>query len=135
HGGIEFLTANQCMGCHAGLTGPLGPVGFVHTGESKGYGDPGVNVAPFGEWRWTPMGLAGRDPVFLAQLDSELAMIREQFGDDDETQTLAKTLVDTCLRCHSPMAHQHFHQLSEDGETLPLDHLTATTGHAAPETS
>ena len=28
-----------------------------------------------GEWRWSPMGLAGRDPVFYAQLECELAYI------------------------------------------------------------
>ena len=33
----------------------------------------GLNVSPYGEWRWSPMGLAGRDPVFHAQLESEMS--------------------------------------------------------------
>ena len=30
-----------------------------------------VNLSPYGEWRASPMGLAGRDPIFFAQLQSE----------------------------------------------------------------
>ena len=37
----------------------------------------GVNVSPYTEWRWSPMGLAGRDPIFFAQLESELAYLDE----------------------------------------------------------
>ena len=34
-------------------------------------GSSTVNISPYGEWRASPMGLAGRDPVFYAQLESE----------------------------------------------------------------
>ena len=34
---------------------------------------------PYGEWRWTPMGLAGRDPIFHAQLESEIELMRSDF--------------------------------------------------------
>ena len=37
-----------------------------------------VNVSPYGEWRWSPMGLAGRDPIFYAQLESELAYLKDR---------------------------------------------------------
>ena len=30
-----------------------------------------VNLSPYGTWRTSPMGLAGRDPIFFAQLASE----------------------------------------------------------------
>ena len=60
-----FVTSNQCMSCHAGLLEPFGPTMFVPTGESAEYGAPGVHLSPYGEWRWTPMGLAGRDPDFF----------------------------------------------------------------------
>ena len=36
----------------------------------------GANVSPYGEWRWSPMGLAGRDPIFFAQLESEFAFLK-----------------------------------------------------------
>lgn len=123
----DFATSNQCMNCHAGLTGPLGPVGFVHTTEDKGYGDPGLNVSPYGEWRWTPMGLAGRDPVFHAQLESELALIRNEFGSDGKAVELSETLVDTCLRCHAAMGHRHIHQSQNENASHSLDDLHAKT--------
>lgn len=126
----DFVTSNQCMNCHAGLTGPLGPVGFVHTDDSsKTYGGEGVNVSPYGEWRWTPMGLAGRDPVFYAQVESEIALIRQQFGEGDEAKSLTETLVDTCLRCHGAMGHL---QTSHSGG--PHGKLTLDDVHAKSET-
>ncbi len=30
-----------------------------------------TNLSPYGEWRYSMMGLAGRDPIFFAQLDTE----------------------------------------------------------------
>jgi hypothetical protein len=32
------------------------------------------NLSPYGEWSASLMGLAGRDPVFQAQLESEKAL-------------------------------------------------------------
>lgn len=122
-----LATSDQCMSCHAGVTGPFGPVGFVHTGESTGYGDPGLNISPYGEWRWTPMGLAGRDPVFYAQLESEVAMIQKQFGASGDAQKLADTLVDTCLRCHGALGHQQFHQNRDAADLLPLEDVTTVS--------
>lgn len=102
-----FLTSNQCMSCHAGITEPFGPTMFIPTGESAAYGDPGLHVSPYGEWRWTPMGLAGRDPVFYAQLESELAILREEF-DAETSDSLGKNLMKTCLGCHGAMGkRQH----------------------------
>ena len=36
-----------------------------------------VNVSPYGEWRWSPMGLAGRDPIFFAQLGQRDRLLEE----------------------------------------------------------
>src|SRR5262245_24453393 len=67
----QFLTSDQCMGCHSG--GTYGNV-MLYTGQKQADGStPTMNVSPFGEWRWSPMGLAGRDPIFYAQLESEIA--------------------------------------------------------------
>jgi hypothetical protein len=62
------------MNCHAGLLEPYGPTMFVPTGQSREYGAEGVHLSPYGEWQWTPMGLAGRDPIFYAQLESEIEL-------------------------------------------------------------
>ena len=80
--GQEFITSNQCMSCHAGLMKPYGPTMFVPTAKSDEYGAEGWNISPYGEWRWTPMGLAGRDPIFLAQLENERKMLEREFGED-----------------------------------------------------
>jgi hypothetical protein len=62
---------------------------------------PDVNVSPYGEWRWSPMGLAGRDPVFYSQLDRELAHLSEKPAKQQE-------LVNTCMTCHGAMGKRSF---------------------------
>ncbi len=91
-----FVTSSQCTGCHSGLTGAgLGPT-MVLTSTTS----PTINVSPYGEWRWTPMGLAGRDPVFYSQLDSELAYLKEHRGQQE--------VIDTCTQCHNAMGKRTF---------------------------
>lgn len=102
-----FITSNQCMSCHAGLAEPFGPTMFVPTGESASYGEPGLHVSPYGEWRWTPMGLAGRDPVFYAQLESELAILEKTYS-AEKAELIGTNLQKTCLGCHGVMGkRQH----------------------------
>jgi hypothetical protein len=121
-----FVTSNQCMSCHAGLTEPFGPAMFFPTTESAEYGAPGVHLSPYGEWRWTPMGLAGRDPIFYAQLESEVELVREDFPNDPKrADKLARELVATCLKCHGAMGK---HQFTLDhgaarGEFFSVDHV------------
>ena len=67
-----FVTSNQCQSCHSAALAPFGPTMYL-----PGKSDNGVNVSPYTEWRWSPMGLAGRDPIFFAQLESELAYVDE----------------------------------------------------------
>jgi hypothetical protein len=126
----EFLTSNQCMSCHAGLLGPFGPSMFAPAGDNVEYGAPGWNVSPYNEWRWTPMGLAGRDPVFYAQLESEIRLSREEGGSDPATvNNLCETLTDTCLRCHAAMGKRQFDIDHPDGPAkFSLDHVTAVAG-------
>ena len=69
-----YLTSDQCTGCHSGFpkaaNSAFGPAMVVYppgTTESA----KNINVSEYGEWRWSPMGLAGRDPIFFAQLASE----------------------------------------------------------------
>ena len=120
-----FVTSNQCMSCHAGLVGEFGPIMFAHTedtsqyknGTSK-YGGEGIDYSPYGEWRWSPMGLAGRDPIFYAQMETELAILDKEFADDPEKkEMISANLVSTCLRCHGAMGKHQFdldHQASGD---------------------
>lgn len=102
-----FITSNQCMSCHAGLTEPFGPTMYLTKEGAAGYGDPGVHISPYGEWRWTPMGLAGRDPVFFAQLESELALLEKLYS-EEKAENIGRNLQKTCLGCHGVMGkRQH----------------------------
>jgi hypothetical protein len=98
----QFLTSDQCMGCHSG--GTYGNV-MIYFGPKQPDGSkPVMNVSPFGEWRWSPMGLAGRDPVFYAQLDSEIAFVRSFFKDDPvKVAEKIRTINNTCFKCHGVM--------------------------------
>jgi len=113
----EFLTSGQCMSCHSASSGGApGPVMWLTPSPSytpppsPPPGPAGVNVSEYGEWRWSPMGLAGRDPVFFSQLESELSYIdgipaREIDGNHPQLtrDTLKQQVVDTCMRCHGVM--------------------------------
>ena len=123
--GQPFVSSNQCMSCHAGLLEPFGPTMFVPTGDSASYGAAGVHLSPYGEWRWTPMGLAGRDPIFFAQLESEIELMRSDFKDDPaEAKLHVDNLVETCLTCHGAMGkHQYRMDHGPDAAPFGLDHV------------
>lgn len=88
----QFVTSAQCLGCHSGLSNSgLGPSMVIL---------PDMNVSPYGEWRWSPMGLAGRDPVFFSQLDSELSFLKEP--------AKKQGVVNTCMNCHGAMGKKSF---------------------------
>lgn len=109
----HFLTSDNCFGCHGGLGGPpSGTTMFLQTGPN--YGD-GYNISEYGEWRWTPMGLAGRDPVFFSQLESEFALL-ERAGAGAMTASLGTT----CLSCHGAMGQR---QLDIDAHADPAKGL------------
>jgi cytochrome P460 len=98
----QFLTSDQCMGCHS--AGTYGNV-MMYTGTEQADGStPVMNVSPFGEWRWSPMGLAGRDPIFYAQFESEIAFVREFFKNDPaKVAEKIRAINNTCFKCHGVM--------------------------------
>ena len=106
----QFLTSDQCMGCHS--AGAYGNV-MMYTGAKQPDGStPVMNVSPYGEWRWSPMGLAGRDPIFYAQLDSEIEFVKSFFKDDPvKVAEKIKTINNTCFKCHGVMGKR---RLDED---------------------
>lgn len=106
----QFLTSDQCMGCHSG--GTYGNV-MIYTGTKQRDGStPVMNISPFGEWRWSPMGLAGRDPVFYAQLESEIEFVKSFFKDDPaKVEEKIKVINNTCFKCHGVMGKR---RLDED---------------------
>jgi hypothetical protein len=65
-----------------------------------------ANLSPYGTWRTSPMGLAGRDPIFFAQLASETQSFHPQ---------ASPKVQDTCLGCHGILGQR---QASID-QTVP----------------
>lgn len=84
----QFVTSDQCLSCHDGQPPNLGPNMFIPT-----TGGNGINLSPYGEWNWSMMGLAGRDPIFYAQLESEIAL----------QPKLSDSIQNLCFRCHGVM--------------------------------
>jgi hypothetical protein len=102
-----FLTSDQCVGCHAaGSTGMHFDM-TLQRADQPAYKNL-LNLAPYGEWRSSPMGLAGRDPVFFAQLETEQAV----------HPALGKIVQDLCLHCHGVMGQRQFclDQFADDPE-------------------
>lgn len=112
----EYVTSDNCLGCHGGLGGePPAVTMFVKTGPEYGNG---YNVSEYGEWRWSPMGLAGRDPIFHAQLESEMAILAANEKNHPEELKAAlkptqQAVTNTCLSCHGAMGQR---QLAADAK-------------------
>lgn len=115
----QFITSDQCQGCHD-ATGTLSganrndiPTMLYPTAHS----DPMVNVSPYGEWRYSMMGLSGRDPIFFAQLASERTIHSRVDGQANP----GLYIDDLCLRCHGVMGERQFKL--DTGKMFPRDQL------------
>jgi cytochrome c553 len=97
---LQFTTSDNCMPCHSGSNSTAYGVNMFIADEN-GPGGKGWNISPYGEWQGSMMGLAGRDPIFFAQLESERA-VHNQNG-------LPEMLQNTCLSCHGVMGQRQFH--------------------------
>jgi hypothetical protein len=98
----EFLTSDQCASCHD-ATGTI--AGLIPNMIVGAPGPTPVNLSQYGEWRYSMMGLAGRDPIFFAQLDTESTLHGHLDGHADG----AAFVQDFCLRCHGVMGQRQFH--------------------------
>ena len=84
-----FLTSSQCLGCH-GASGENMSLQYGTLGNKP------INLSEYTEWRASLMGLAGRDPIFHAQLESEKTLYPSQTAFFDNT----------CYRCHGVMGQR-----------------------------
>ncbi|HJR09517.1 MAG TPA: hypothetical protein VJ842_19805 [Pyrinomonadaceae bacterium] len=100
-----FITSNQCIGCHdATQNNPAMPNMIYQQIYNKIPPSPSptptseldLNLSPYSEWRSSMMGLAGRDPVFFSQLETEMNLYP---GIKDQ-------IVNTCLSCHGIMGQR-----------------------------
>jgi hypothetical protein len=117
--GQPYMTSDQCQSCHSAANGPFGPTMWLTNKQKKG-----INVSPYTEWRWSPMGLAGRDPIFYAQLDSELSYA-DTIPDPATRESIRNTIINTCFRCHGVMGKRQ-HDLDHPGENYSLDYSNRT---------
>lgn len=117
--GQMFMTSDQCQSCHSAAISPFGPTMWLTNKEGKG-----VNVSPYTEWRWSPMGLAGRDPIFYAQLDSELSYL-DSIPDEATRTSLKHSVMNTCFRCHGVMGKRQ-HDIDHPNTNYDLDYVYRT---------
>lgn len=111
-----FLTSSQCLGCHdAGSTG----LQFDMT-QPNPHGDDLANLSPYATWRTSPMGLAGRDPFFFAQLASEVQTFHK------ESAELVQTV---CLGCHGIAGERQFNidTVAEGHDCAPFERSVLDT--------
>ena len=114
----QFVTSDQCLGCHS-----AGGTGLQYDMTQPGPGGKLINISPYGTWRGSPMGLAGRDPIFFAQLASET----DTFHPEQESKA---KIENTCLGCHGIMGQR---QHAIDNECSPFSRtMVDTIPSAAP---
>lgn len=98
----QFVTSDQCMGCHDATQNNSATPNMLITDKDNGLltvpAASSVNFSPYGEWRVSPMGLAGRDPIFFSQLQSETNTLPQ----------FAACIENTCLHCHGVMGQRQY---------------------------
>ena len=124
----KFVTSDQCAGCH-NATGTLTPARpdlpsmLFYTPDSTPAQPHTVNLSPSGEWRFSMMGLAGRDPIFFSQLNSEVTLHDNLTDHPGQAKEFVQ---DLCLRCHGVMGQRQFH-LNNQGPYFTRDQMTSPT--------
>ena len=110
-GANAFLTSNQCVACHDSIF-YLDAQSNMSLQEEVDSQPENINLSEWGEWSASPMGLAGRDPIFFAQLQGETNQLPE----------LVEGIENTCLHCHAVMGQR---QLATDtpGQQNPQNDL------------
>lgn len=106
----HFMTSTQCVGCHqANATGlQLDMLDFTPGPLGAGGDGKPVSISPYSMWSSSPMGLAGRDPVFYSQLESEQILHADLNKNATPAQktALRSVIQDTCLQCHGNMGQR-----------------------------
>ncbi len=98
-----FVTSNQCASCHDATDNTPMPTHMLWPP-----GPPtsnSINLSTYGEWRYSMMGLSGRDPIFFAQLDTESTVHSKLKG----KRNAPGFIQDTCLSCHGVMGQRQYH--------------------------
>lgn len=113
-----YVTSDNCNGCHWSYVLQNNAQPSMTTIDQAGIDpkDPSKtkmwDISPYGEWSASMMGLAGRDPIFHAQIAWEA-----QHHPD-----LADQAGNFCTRCHQAGAQRQFHldNGQDAAENLPV---------------
>jgi hypothetical protein len=116
----HFVTSDQCTGCH-NATGTISPTtaDLPRMLWPNALADPMVNLSPNGEWRFSMMGLSGRDPIFFSQLNSENALHPTLEGHAKDAKPFVQ---DLCLSCHGVMGERQY--FADTNKLFTRDELT-----------
>jgi hypothetical protein len=110
----QFLTSDQCISCHDATFSNAAVPNMI-------FKDPGtgssLNLSPYSEWRASPMGLAGRDPIFFSQLQ----------GETNNLPALTTCMENTCLHCHGVMGQRQLAIDTAGQDTKGCEKLFAIT--------
>jgi hypothetical protein len=117
NGRKQFISSDQCMACHDATQtfSSLPNMTLSENGKT-------VNLSPYGEWRYSMMGLSARDPVFLAQLEAERAIHPE----------LSKEIDNNCLSCHAVMGQRQW-GFDHGNQALFTHEILSATGENDPK--
>ena len=96
-----FTDAATCGTCHRASTDQDPAIPALMRDPLQ---DSGADISPSGQWQHSMMAHAFNDPYYRAVVEDEVSVF----------PSLAGLIEDTCLRCHSPMAHTHAHQTGTD---------------------
>ncbi len=108
-----FITSDQCQGCHdASILNSTRPNMQITDGDAE------INVSPYGEWQASMMGLAGRDPIFYSQLESEQQYFPQK----------ADYIANLCLKCHGAMGQRQFHLDNPEEKYFTREMMAAWPG-------
>lgn len=94
-GSAKFITSDQCASCHDATYSNSSLPNMILEEKENGTTQL-INLSPYSEWRASPMSLAGRDPIFFAQIQSETNNLPQ----------LTNCIELICLKCHSAMAQR-----------------------------
>ena len=128
-----FVTASACSGCHDAsdlVNGTLPEMSVPTAGDAFDHlvlvkNNSGMlALSPTAEWNGSLMSVSARDPIFRAQLESEVQKYPAE----------AAQTTELCLSCHAPMgARQHPQYASQLANTLATsyEHPAANAEFAA----
>lgn len=92
--GLEgaFADAASCGNCHSASSDTSGVLRFPKQAD-------GEDISPYAGWSHTAMAHSFNDPYYQAVVQDEVKHF----------PSLAGTIEDKCVTCHTPMAHNHAH--------------------------